>query len=71
MLRDNVGITTLVNLDKVPIPVDIHIARASLCTGNICGKFSGRLDLIYEEIRKAWFESVKRIKHWFKTDDCS
>lgn len=33
MLRDNVGIAQLENLENVPIPVDIHIARATLATG--------------------------------------
>jgi hypothetical protein len=59
MLRDNVGITQLENLENVPIPVDIHIARATLATGIVRGQFRGRLDEVFEFIRKAWFESVK------------
>jgi len=59
MLRDNVGITQLENLENVPIPVDIHIARATLATGIVRGQFRGRLDEVFEYIRKAWFESVK------------
>lgn len=59
MLRDNVGITQLKNLENVPIPVDIHIARATLATGIVRGQFRGRLDEVFEYIRKAWFESVK------------
>jgi len=59
MLRDNVGITELKNLDKVPIPVDVHVARATLATGIVRGQFRGRLDEAFEYIRKAWFESVK------------
>lgn len=59
MLRDNVGITQLENLENVPIPVDIHIARATLATGIVRGHFRGRLDEVFEYIRKAWFESVK------------
>ena len=59
MLRDNVGITQLKNLEHVPIPVDIHIARATLTTGIVRGHFRGRLDEVFEYIRKAWFESVK------------
>lgn len=59
MLRDNVGITNIKNLDKVPIPVDIHIARATLATGIVRGYYSGSLEGIFEEIRKAWFDSVK------------
>ena len=59
MLRDNVGITQLENLENVPIPVDIHIARATLATGIVRGQFRGRLYEVFEYIRKAWFESVK------------
>ncbi|MCX7909613.1 MAG: hypothetical protein N2560_08880 [Ignavibacteria bacterium] len=59
MLRDNVGVTHLKNLEKVPIPVDIHIARATLTTGVVRGRFKGKLEELFEIIRKAWFESVK------------
>ena len=58
MLRDNVGITQLKKLDAVPIPVDIHVARASLCLGVIRGSFNGNLDEIFPFIRRAWFEGV-------------
>lgn len=59
MLRDNVGITELKNLDKVPIPVDIHVARATLTTGVVRGEFKGNITHLFDYIRKAWFESVK------------
>jgi endonuclease III len=59
MLRDNVGITQLKNLENVPIPVDIHVARATLTTGVVRGSIEVRLDEVFEYIRKAWFESVK------------
>jgi hypothetical protein len=59
MLRDNVGITLLKNLEKVPIPVDIHIARATLATGIVSGQYRGGLDNLFEHIRDAWFASVK------------
>ena len=62
MLRDNVGITKIKNLDNVPIPVDIHIARASLATGVVYGEFEGKLGDLFKFIRKAWFESVKGIQ---------
>jgi hypothetical protein len=61
MLRDNIGITQLLNLNKVPIPVDIHIARATLTTGIVRGSFTGRFEDLYEQVRKAWFESVKEL----------
>lgn len=59
MLRDNVGITQLKNLENVPIPVDIHVARATLTTGVVRGQFKGKLVQLFEYVREAWFESVK------------
>jgi hypothetical protein len=59
MLRDNAGIEQLKNLDKVPIPVDIHVARATLATGVIRGKTQGQLHDLFEDVRMVWAESVK------------
>jgi len=59
MLRDNLGITQLKNLDKVPIPVDVHIARSSLALGIVKGDYNGRLETLFEDIRAAWFECVR------------
>ena len=59
VLRDNIGITQLKNLEKVPIPVDVHIARATLTTGVVRGEYEGRLEDLFECVRKAWFESVE------------
>ncbi len=59
MLRDNLGIQELKNLDKIRIPVDRHVAKATLTTGVVSGQFYGKLDDLFEYIRKAWFESVK------------
>ncbi|MFH1219068.1 MAG: hypothetical protein V1694_01265 [Candidatus Eisenbacteria bacterium] len=62
MLRDNVGIAELTNLDKVPIPVDIHIARASLALGAVRGSYQGGLSAVFEMIREAWFEGVRGLE---------
>ena len=59
MLRDNAGIEQLKFLDKVPIPVDIHVARATLATGVIRGNIRGQLHDLFEDVRTAWAESVK------------
>lgn len=59
MLRDNAGISQLKNMNQVPIPVDIHIARASLSLGVVQGEFNGKLTEIFPCIREAWAESVK------------
>ena len=58
MLKGNVGLE-LKNLDKIPIPVDVHVARATLATGVVRGQYKGNLNNLFEHIRKAWFESVK------------
>lgn len=50
MLRDNVGIT-LKNLDQVPIPIDIHVLRATLTTGVVRGRFSGKKERLYEDVK--------------------
>lgn len=62
MLRDNVGISNLNNLDKVPIPVDVHVARATLATGIVKGKFEGDLITLFDHVREAWFESVRDLR---------
>ncbi len=62
MLRDNVGLDQLKNLDKVPIPVDVHIARATAATGVVSGRFEGSLNEYYEIVREAWFKSVNGIE---------
>jgi endonuclease III len=59
MLRDNVGITQTQNLDKVPIPVDRHVARATLALGVVRGEYKGSLDRVFQIIRRAWSESVE------------
>jgi len=59
MLRDNVGVTELRNLDRVPIPVDVHVARATLALGIVKGGYSGSLGELFRPIRHAWFESVR------------
>ena len=62
MLRDNVGIAQLRNLENVPIPVDIHVARATLATGVVRGRARIGFESLFEYIRRAWFESVKGLK---------
>jgi len=61
MLRDNVGITDLLNMNRVPIPVDVHVARATLVTGVLRGSFSGNVKELYSLIREGWFKSVEKL----------
>lgn len=62
MLWDNAGASKLQNLEKVPIPVDIHVARATLALGVVRGNYSGRLEDLFECVRNAWFESVTGLR---------
>ncbi|HSB52564.1 MAG TPA: hypothetical protein VLD40_07880 [Dissulfurispiraceae bacterium] len=59
MLRDDAGLSRLKNLDRVALPVDIHIARATLTTGVVRGRFKGNLTDLFGHIRETWFESVR------------
>ena len=69
MLRDIAGLENLKNLEKIPIPVDVHIARASNFLGVIKNNDSSILedddelrknyDKIRKAIRKAWSKSVE------------
>ena len=58
MLRDNLGYD-INNMELMPIPVDVHIARATLALGVVRGHYKGNVDGLYQYIRQAWFESVK------------
>lgn len=61
MMRDNVGIEGIRNLDKL-MPVDVHIARSTLMTGVLRGNYSGSLDSLKSEISRAWIESVRGLE---------
>jgi len=61
MLRDNANISDLKNLDQVPIPVDIHVARASVSLGVIQGSIEGNLGDVFPLIRKVWAEGVREL----------
>ena len=61
MLRDNIGIT-LAKLEEVPIPVDVHVLRATLCTGVLRGTYTGSVNAVFEEVRKIWQEAAKGIE---------
>jgi hypothetical protein len=62
ILSTEMGFSQLKNMDKVPIPVDVHIARATLTTGVVKGDFEGRLGDLFGYVRRAWFESVKGLR---------
>ena len=53
MLRDDAGIE-LSDLDELPIPVDVHVLRATLCSGALSGRFKGSTTQIFEHVRRLW-----------------
>jgi hypothetical protein len=63
ILRDSVGFDQIRNLDRIPIPVDIHIARATLCLGVLQGRYSGPIEGLYDFIRQSWFECTRDVVH--------
>lgn len=64
MLRDNVGLE-LTDIEKIPIPVDIHIARATFTTGCLQGKYSGTVSNkeLMKQIDEGWRKSLSGINH--------
>jgi hypothetical protein len=63
MLADNAGLSRLRNLDKVSVPADSHVARATLATGVVRGRFKGDLRELVDRIREAWFGGVKGLTY--------
>ena len=64
ILQDIAGLENLKNLEKIPIPVDVHIAMASNFLGvikNDDGRILNEDELRknYDNIREAWFKSVE------------
>ena len=62
MLHDNLGIE-LKNIDKIPIPVDIHIARATFTTGCLTGEYEGTIPKVFSQIDDAWKNAIELINH--------
>lgn len=62
MLHDNIGID-LQNLDKIPIPVDVHIARATFTTGCLTGKYKGTISHVKDKIDEAWKKTLEFVQH--------
>ena len=49
------------DMETIPIPVDIHVARATLTLGVVKGRYEGSVQYLFESIREAWFKSVEGI----------
>jgi len=62
MLHDNIGFE-LKNLEKIPIPVDVHIARSTFTTGCLVGEYTGTISDIAPKIDEAWKSVMSKVKH--------
>ncbi len=62
MLHDNIGLE-LKNIDKIPIPVDVHIARATFTTGCLTGKYEGTISNVSPQIDEAWRKTLELVNH--------
>jgi len=57
MLRDNVGVA-LHGMQEIPIPVDVHVARATFTTGVVRGEYQGPVGPAFRQVRAAWKQAV-------------
>ncbi len=49
----------LENLDRVPIPVDVHIAAATVMTGCVRGPFDGPFSKLRDAVTEVWFSACQ------------
>lgn len=61
-LRDN-ALLELTGLEDVPIPVDVHVMRATLCSGAIRGRYSGSLEQLKRTVRDVWRLATEDCHH--------
>ncbi len=58
VLRDRAGLS-FVNMDRVLLPVGMHVARSTLSLGVVRGRYAGDAKPLFDLIRKAWSQSVQ------------
>ena len=63
MMHDVVGID-LKNLEKIPIPVDIHVARATFCVGGLKGEYVGSIQDIFGKIDEVWKDACESLPYY-------
>lgn len=63
MLRDEAGVE-FTHLNDVPLPVDIHTARASITTGCLVGNYSGSFNELVTQVKQAWKEACENMKYY-------
>jgi hypothetical protein len=61
-LRDN-ALLELSGLEDVPIPVDVHVMRATLCSGAIRGRYVGSQEPLKKAVRELWRVATNGLRH--------
>jgi hypothetical protein len=62
MLHDNLGIE-LKNMERIPIPTDVHVARATFATGCLTGEFRGSIADAAQKVEEAWKTIIASVSH--------
>ncbi len=62
MLHDNLGME-LKNLEKVPIPVDVHVARSTFTVGCLKGEYKGNIADVKSRVEEAWETVIRGLVH--------
>ena len=52
------------NLNQIPMPIDIHTARATITTGCLVGDFKGSFNVLVEMAKSAWVEACQGTKFY-------
>ena len=58
ILRDNAGLP-IKNLESIPLPVDIHVLRATFCSGALTGNYEGKMEAIKGLVATLWKKAVQ------------
>ncbi|MDY6875904.1 MAG: hypothetical protein SWK90_06855 [Chloroflexota bacterium] len=64
MLEDSWQGRHLDGLDELPIPVDIHIAAATVMTGCVQGPFDGSFEELRSAVTEVWFDACKGSEYY-------
>ncbi len=59
MLEDSWQGHHFTGLEQLPIPVDIHIAAATVMTGGVRGPFAGAFEELREAVVQVWFDACR------------
>lgn len=54
--------TPLSGMAEIPVAVDVHVLRATMCSGAITGRYSGRDSVLFDQVRALWQESVRDLR---------